>query len=293
MEFATVLRWLDTNKEWLFSGVGLAIFSLFSWLYHRIRSTNREQHRSVKENLLKETPEISARLKKTLDLINSARDFEKLTISKIAQMMDSSSVGEIERIFEGIDEPSLAFLRAFSERFGVQEAWLLHGEQQPFHQPEPFELFALDYLPYIKKTDPEELYFVKSTSEEGECLIVLKHDDWRYHVLNSFWHVSSHVGGTGTAQLVSLYKLIKLLDEDTLKHKCRGQVLDKNKFSELMNGEIFPGSVLSRLDKNHDWWVAFPDLNHEFPSSPQYASWYGQSFLDAQEIVRNTIRAGN
>lgn len=289
MEYSTVLQWLDKNKEWLFSGAGLVIFSVIPWGYGLIRSASQKR-KQLKLNRLKESSEISARLKKVLVLINAKRDREKLTISKITQMMSSSSVGNIERVFEGIEEPSLIFLQTFSERFGVQEAWLLHGEHQPFYQPEPFELLAFDYLPYIKISEPEEVYFVRSNSERGECQIVLKLDEWRYHVLNSVWHVSSHVGGMGTSQLVSLFTLIKTLRDDVRKQTCMGQVLSEKEFEKLMNGEVFPGSVLSKPAKNHDWWAAFPDLNHNFPSSPNYATWYGQSFLDAQDIVRNTIK---
>lgn len=294
MESSTVLQWLDKNKEWLFSGVGgLVIFSMTSWLHGQIRSRRQEHNKQLKGGELKETTEISARLKEVLALINVGRDREKLTISKVAQMMGSSSVGNIERVFEGIEEPSLMFLKAFSEHFGVQETWLLHGEDQPFYQPEPFELLAFDYLSYINTSEPEEVYFVRSDSERGECQIVLKLDEWRYHVLNSVWHVSSHVGGMGTSQLVSLFTLIKTLRDEVRKETCKGQVLSEKDFEKLMNGEVFPGSVLSKPAKNHDWWVAFPDLNHNFPSSPNYATWYGQSFLDAQEIVRNTIKANS
>ena len=285
-----MLQWLDKNKEWLFSGAGLVIFSMFSWLYGRIRNARQGHDKKLKGNGLKETSAISARLKKALSLINANHNREKLTISKIAQMMGSPSVGNTERVFEGIEEPSLIFLQTFSERFGVQPAWLLHGEHEPFYQPEPLEPFALDYLPYIKISRPAEVYFVRSSSEHGECQIVLKFDEWRYHALNSVWHVSSHVGGMGTSQLVSLFELIKTLRDEEQELICMGQVLSEKEFEKLRDGTVFPGSALSALDKNHDWWVAFPDLNHEFPSSPHYAAWYGQSFLDAQKIVRNEIK---
>jgi transcriptional regulator with XRE-family HTH domain len=302
IEIATVLEWLGKNKEWLFSGLGpvvlsglvVTIFPMFAWLRRRLRKkASQNVEEATARGLLRETPQISARLKQILVLINCGRNYDKLTVSKVAQMMGSSSVGQVERYFEGIEDPPLSFLHAFSEHFGVQEAWLLHDEQQPFHQPEPFELHASGYLPYIEQVNPEEIYFVRSTSERGECAIVLKHDAWRYHVLDSYWHVSSHVGGTGTTQLVSLYKLIKTFREKDLDLRCSGQVLDEQNFSKLIDGAVFPGALLSNRNQNHDWWAAFADLAHEFPSSVNYAAWYGRSFMDAQEIVRNAIAAGN
>jgi hypothetical protein len=237
------------------------------------------------------TSELSARLSQAIALINEGAVEPRLPLSRIAEALGFNKLSTVGRLVDGRDEPTLQFLRSFSELFGVSYGWLLHGENQPFYRAEPMIFGPMEAIALIDTTSPREIIFVRSQAARGECTLILKYNEWHYHTLPHAWHVSSEVGGTGTGHLVELCNLILLLKgRNTLS--CSGQVLAPKEFERLVEGELFPGAALERHHHDGDWWYALPDFDHKFPSAPNYRQWYGQSFLDAQSILRREHDSG-
>ncbi|MES2898665.1 MAG: helix-turn-helix transcriptional regulator [Pseudomonadota bacterium] len=233
--------------------------------------------------------ETSRRLVKVINLLNAARGNPRLTPSRLAEMLGFDRSSDIENILTGDREATLSFLRAFASLFSVNPEWLMHGEGDPFYLDDVFYFDALEALPLIVSSKPERVFFTRSESYEGACTITLQYGPYNYRTLPNQWHVSGIVGATGTHQLVSLYKLMRIIYESNEIHGS-GQVANEKTFNALANGSIFAGSVLGGpLHTNQDWWFALLDLDHKYVTSPHYGEWYGESLLDAQRIIRKVL----
>ncbi|MEL6339954.1 MAG: hypothetical protein AAFQ65_08595 [Myxococcota bacterium] len=98
------------------------------------------------------------------------------------------------------------------------------------------------------------------------------------------YHVSDRIGGTGALQLLSFARMIESFKRTPGGALLRGVHLEPAEFSELFSGQLYPGSI--RPHSNEYWWDDLADLNHVFGAEDQYRSLYGQSFLDAQYVLR-------
>jgi hypothetical protein len=227
------------------------------------------------------------RLSFALALLNEGRTFDAISISRVAEAVGAERVSDVSKYFEGKEEPPIQFMRSFAFKFGINPQWLIHGEDEAFYCAEPVVFSALDAIPFIEEGKPEEIFVVKSKSEHGETAIVVRLDDLRYVTMNGVWHVSRHVGGTGRSQMVDLCQLfLYILDK---KLPCRGFALDEHVFEQVTNGEIYPGSAFDRHNASSDWWISLLDIEHREPGAAHYKKWHGQSFLDAQEILRQCV----
>jgi hypothetical protein len=230
---------------------------------------------------------LSGRLRYVMSLLNEGRRYDAITVSRIAEMLGAERISDVSNFFNGTSEPPISFLRSFASRFGVNAEWLIHAEDEAFYCAEPIAFSPIDALPLLESVSPENIFLVRSKSEYGECIIVVKVDEWRYLTINGLWHVSSHVGATGRSQLVDLYDLILRILKSKLP--CHGSILEAYVFDQIKSGEIYPGSVLERHNGNADWWVALLDVDRKQTKANLYKQWYGQGFLDAQDILRESL----
>ncbi|CAN7551518.1 restriction endonuclease [Duganella sp. LjRoot269] len=228
----------------------------------------------------------SARLRRLLSMLNDDSGSEELTISEIAEQLGLEKISHLEDYFSGADEPPIAVLKQMADLFCINLEWLLHGKGQPFYHSDPFFPEAYEAIELIRSTNPERIFFVRSSSDHGECLIVLQYGDWRYLHLNTFCHVSAHVGGEGRAQLLSLFNLIEELWGANPRFHCIGQTLEPAEFDKLLDGEYFPGSILGKPRSGSPWWDALRDIDYKNSTKSKYQDWYGTALIDAHRIIR-------
>lgn len=161
------------------------------------------------------------RLSYALTLLNENRTCDTLTVSRVAEALHTERVSDVLKYFDGRQEPSIRFMRDFAAMFGVNPEWLIHGEDEAFYCNEPIAFTALDSIPFIEQ-GYEEIFVIRSDSVYGECAIVVRVDSWRYVTINGIWHVSSHVGGTGRAQMEDLCLFfVHLLEKKNLFPRLR------------------------------------------------------------------------
>lgn len=231
----------------------------------------------------------SERLRTFLALVNDRSHAEDLTISEIAEQLGLERITELDDYFSGADEPPIELLKRIADLYCISSEWIVHGKGSPFYHSEPFFLEAHESLALIRESAPEEIIFVRSASEFGECVIVLKYNEWKYHRLNSYCHVSAHVGGTGSAQLLSIFNLITDLSKPTRSAYCVGQTLSAEEFENLVNGEVFPGAILEKRRFKSLWWDALLDIEYEHSTASKYADLYGVALVDAHRVIRKQI----
>lgn len=248
-----------------------------------------ERHQPHDESGLRNkapTSQRSARLRVLFNLLNDGCGTDGLTISEIAEQLQLEKVSHLENYFSGVDEPPIALLKELADLFCVNFEWLLHGKGAPFYHLEPFFFEAQESLSLIRSTEPEQVFFVRSSSEHGECVVVLKYNDWKYHCLSILCHVSAHVGATGSSQLLSLFRLIDELSKPSTHLHCVGETLKPDEFDKLLNGEYFPGSILGRRDSRSLWWDALLDIDYKHFTEQRYQEWYGKALVDAHRVIR-------
>lgn len=301
-----MIDYLISNKEWIFSGVGVSAILLisgwaFKWHERRNPSTQLPANNppavqvksvhapTLAENatpLESEVAGIVERFNQVLALMNEKRTHEKYTIASLALVMKLHSVGELESVFLGNQEPSFEFITRFCTHFGVNKEWLIEGKKSPFNGNGHVYFDPLEYLNYIEIEKPAQVYFIRSESLTGEVFILLKFADWRYEILKGFWHISDHVGGGGRSQIFGMYKLILALRDRHPSQNCGGRILHQNEFMSLFSGNVFPGSIIDFPRQENHWWDDFTDIHHKYLISSSYESNYGKGFINAQAIVR-------
>lgn len=289
------------NKEWLFSGAGVAAITLIiSFVLkrksHDISKTGQQpvfsddessnqKHIAPKE--LSEVEKVAKRFRTILELMNEGRNYTKFTIPQLAQIMKLHKISELENVFTGEIEPSFSFIEDFSKTFGVNKAWLTEGKEAPYSNEMPSQSDPMDYLPVIEESEPEAIYFVRENSDTAPAFIILKVSKWKYLVLDRTWHISDQVGAGGQRQLFSFYSLIKeLRDKRKLHTSCWGITLNKEEFNSLLCGQSFPGKYLDSGFTEDPWWDDLTDIDHKYPIAENYEQWHGKSFIRAQEVIK-------
>lgn len=228
------------------------------------------------------------RLTYALTLLNENRTYNALTVSRVAEALEAERVSDVLMYFDGRKEPPIRFMRDFAAKFGVNAEWLIHGEDEAFYCSEPIAFTPLDAISFIEQNGHEDIFVIRSDSSYGECAIVVRVESWRYVTINGIWHVSSHVGGTGRSQMEDL--CLFFVHMLTKRMLFRGFALDDETFYKLKEGHIYPGSVLEGRSRGSDWCVSLLDFEHREPRACHYGEWHGQSFLDAQSILKQTLR---
>lgn len=227
---------------------------------------------------------VSARLMQVFDALRTTQETRDYELSHVAGFLGMDSVGELESYFYSEKEATLGFLDHFADTFGVNSEWLKHGQGQPFHHADPYHLMPEDYHPLIRAFSPETVFFARSTDQEGTTVVVLKLEEWRYFTLPNFWHVSSTVGDTGKAQLISLCHLLKKLQADGQWIRCCQ--VEESTFDELFHGKAFPGSILEDNRNRSHWCVDLTDVSGRHAPAANYEKMYGPEFIKAQQIIR-------
>lgn len=294
-----MVDWIVENKEWLFSGAGVAAITLIGSFFVKNKKQDRPEgsyfqvvpnEKAAPDSLkteLTETHKVAKRFRTVLELMNEGRSYTKFTIPQLAQLMKLHKISELESVFTGEVEPTFSFIEDFSKTFGVNGAWLTEGKGAPFSNDLDARSDPLDYLPLIEELRPEAIYFVRENSDTAPAFMVLKLTKWKYLVLGRTWHISDVVGAGGQRQLFSFYTLIKeLRDKRHLHTKCWGITLNKSDFDALLCGEAFPGKYFDSGFSEDPWWDDLTDINHGYPIAENYEYWHGKSFIKAQRIIK-------
>lgn len=280
----------------------VAITAVLTLIGLSIKSSRSNEKETAVKSKLQEVPEgepevktptevelVASRFRESLELMNEGNSYSPFTIAKLAQLMKLHKIGELERVFNAKEEPSFEFIVHFCNTFGINKDWLIHGQGNPYDNPEQTNFDPLAYYSEIEKENPNRIYFIMNDSEVGEVFILLELSDFKYKILQRTWHVSSHVGGGGRSQIYGLYKLIRKLKKNGHSLKCGGRILDPEVFENLLSGRAFPDSVLSRPSHENPWWDDFTDVYGKYPISTNYDEWYGKGFSYSQSVVREKL----
>lgn len=298
-----MIEFINSNKEWLFSGVGVFFLGIIGSIIFKIQkgtligpnseavlppeSNNQIDQNEAIESEETEVEKISKRFHTILELMNEDRSYSQFTIPQLAQIMKLHKVSELENVFIGQDEPTFQFINDFCETFGVNKNWLTEGKEHPFSNNDQTKSNPLCYFENIESINPKGIYFIRANTDTAQTFILLKISNWKYKILHRTWHISGHVGAGGRSQLLSFYMLInKLRGEKDFYMRCGGLTLEENDFNALNLGNKFPGKFIDTGRSEDPWWDDLTDINHRYPIAENYEFWHGKSFIKAQEIIK-------
>lgn len=229
---------------------------------------------------------IGRRMKQVLGLMNADRG-DKLTVVDLARAMGLSTPADLEAVVEGHASPTFAILDQFSARFAIDKEWLATGRGVPFRSPLEHQPLPESYLSSIDAESPTCVYVVRSNSDVGESFIVVQTDDMKAWRLPDVWHISDHVGGGGSRDLLSLYDLFRHWCSGAKQYSVLGRLVDPRLAKSVYDGKAYPG-VVAYKPLSH-WWDDLTDIEHKWTSRAGSRKAYGRSFVAAQDIIRTML----
>lgn len=297
-EALEMISYILSNMEWIFSGIGVFVIGLIITFLttHRKRETTQPrpvaqlpvQDAETVSRMVQETEseKIARRFNLVLERMNEGRHYQKFSIPRLAQLMQVEKISDLEDVFLGKEEPTLQFMAAFCQTFGVNKTWLIEGKGSPFKDDDYGKGDPLAYFEDIEQLEPHGIYFIRARTDTAQAFIILRLSDWKYKILNRMWHISDRVGAGGQGQLLSMYRLINKLRASGYYGRCGGRTLSKKEFDSLLAGDVFPGKYLDVGPSEDPWWDDLTDVYHKYPIASGYGGCHGKSFLQAQQIIK-------
>jgi hypothetical protein len=232
------------------------------------------------------TRQIAQRMAQVLERMNIQR-IEPWSVADLAGAMELASPAELEAVFESQQPVTFAMLDHFCERFAIDKEWLATGRGAAFRSSVERRVFPEDYLALIEQARPDCVYLVRSQSKMGEAIVVVESDVLKCWCLPDVWHVSSHVGGGGSRDLLHLFKLFRHWAHVNKPYMVLGRMAEAEVVKALYNGDNWPGTVAA-LPLSH-WWDDLTDLEHLWTTRTGSVSNYGKGFVAAQDIIRRML----
>lgn len=282
--------------EWMFSGIGTLLLkagmkragALFlhkgSDIAPAEAPADAQPEISNEKDVHTESQEMASRFRHVLSSMNKERTFGSYKIASLAKRLDLYSVEELESIFIGTTVADFSFIKKFCEQFGVNADWLAEGKGAPYTRRIVSEQYPDRCFAQIRDSGAVGVCFAKSNAKEGQTVVILKFDNFRYELATRSWHISSHVGGDGRRQLVSFRKLIGRIRK-LKKIEVIGREVEAELFTSLLCGNIFPGQVYESAVGASMWWDDFTDIKCTYFTAEEYIDRYGIEFRLAQQLV--------
>ncbi|MCL2798953.1 MAG: hypothetical protein FWD54_01530 [Endomicrobia bacterium] len=234
--------------------------------------------------------ELSERLRLSIQLLSCKND--PLMLSKVRDFLNYGLVGEIEKYFDGIKEAPLPFIERYAKFFGLEKAWLIHGEGNKFVTYRGLYLSPRKYFQVIVDTCAKQIFFVRS--KDWEVGIVLKLSGWEFIILPLTVNFAIDDEQPDRANIVNFYDTIKYILNDPLTRRCqfKGILMSQKDFLKLFSGELYPKELDSLKYYNDSWWDDFLDIEYIYKTSKNYEQLYGRIFIRNQEIVKDRYAKG-
>ncbi len=235
---------------------------------------------------LPSTRQIAERMSSVLKMMNKNRD-EALAVSDLALAMELNAPADLEAVLVDQTPATFELLDRFCSRFAVNKEWLTTGRSSPFCSEVEYRSLPEKYLTLIDEAECDTVYAVRSKSNVGEAFLIIESDPFKFWRLPDVWHVSNHVGGGGSRDLVSLCSLFKSWSLNGASYMVLGRYIEPKLAESIWNGQTYPG-VVADMALSH-WWDDLTDLDYKWTSRKDSTEAYGKEFVAAQDIIRQML----
>ena len=182
-----------------------------------------------------------------LSLLNDARRFneKEYTVEYVSSLIGLKNVDGLKVYLTQDKEPDDEFKKKFVDVFGVNEEWMVYGRGEfpfasniSFWGSDPMDILRSEDLKAVKK------FIVVIGEVEGgrQACIIRQKNETCYELYPEYFTLYSHVGGTGTRQLVEFYRFLREA-EKIKKLDGIAYVATEEQMEKLMRGEFSPKKV--------------------------------------------------
>lgn len=243
--------------------------------------------------------EIGARLERAVALMNAGREGDELfTLQSLARHAGHPDWRRIEQIVIGSADADEAELLSLAKALGLNPAWVIEGKGAPFCvDGENGHRHVEEIFDTIVAMAPKRIVFVRQ--REGghghhDAFIAVERDEARWYVFRDTHPACDRVGGGGSYDLFELCRLMRRLDHEDVEGRilCHGRHLDSPQFEQVLEGEVYPGSILNFY--RHDrWWEGFAALRLDWleGDEPHWATLRNTVPIVKHQLARARRRA--
>ena len=233
----------------------------------------------------------SERFDVLLSLLNEARRFneKEYTVEYVSSLIGLKNVDDLKVYLTQGKEPDDEFKKKFVDVFGVNEEWMVHGRGKfPFASniiflgDNPMDILRRENLKSINKF----IIVIGNVQGSRQACIIRKRDELCYELYPKYFTLYSHVGGTGTEQLVEFYRFLREVDK-IKKLDGTAYVANEEQMDKLMRGEFSPKKV-ERFEVARNFIEDFMCI-HEDEIEKNKKFW-DEDFILVQEIIAANIK---
>ena len=226
-----------------------------------------------------------------LSLLNDARRFneKEYTVEYVSSLIGLKNVDDLKVYLTQGKEPDDEFKKKFVDVFGVNEEWMVHGRGEfPFASnikflgDNPMDLLRREDLRAINKF----IVVIGNVQESRQACIIRQKNELCYELYPKYFTLYSHVGGTGTKQLVEFYRFLR--EADKIK-KLNGiaYVANEEQMDKLMRGEFSPKTV-ERFEVARNFIDDFMCISED--EIEKNERFWDEEFILVQEIIAANIK---
>lgn len=232
----------------------------------------------------------SERFEILLSLLNDARRFneKEYTVEYVSSLIGLKNVDDLKVYLTQGKEPDDEFKKKFVEVFGVNEEWMVHGRGEfPFASninflgDSPMDILRREDLKSINKF----IVVIGNVQGSRQACIIRQKNELCYELYPKYFTLYSHVGGTGTRQLVEFYRFLR--EADKIK-KLDGiaYFANEEQMGKLMRGEFSPKKV-ERFEVARNFTDDFMCIRED--EIEKNKRFWDEDFILVQEIIAANI----
>ena len=233
----------------------------------------------------------SERFEILLSLLNDARRFneKEYTVEYVSSLIGLKNVDDLKVYLTQGKEPDDEFKKKFVEVFGVNEEWMVHGRGEfPFASninflgDSPMDILRREDLKSINKF----IVVIGNVQGSRQACIIRQKNELCYELYPKYFTLYSHVGGTGTRQLVEFYRFLR--EADKIK-KLDGiaYFANEEQMGKLMRGEFSPKKV-ERFEVARNFIDDFMCIRED--EIEKNKRFWDEDFILVQEIIAANIK---
>lgn len=233
----------------------------------------------------------SERFEILLSLLNDARRFneKEYTVEYVSSLIGLKNVDDLKVYLTQGKEPDDEFKKKFVEVFGVNEEWMVHGRGEfpyasniNFLGDSPMDILRREDLKSINKF----IVVIGNVQGSRQACIIRQKNELCYELYPKYFTLYSHVGGTGTRQLVEFYRFLR--EADKIK-KLDGiaYFANEEQMGKLMRGEFSPKKV-ERFEVARNFTDDFMCIRED--EIEKNKRFWDEDFILVQEIIAANIK---
>lgn len=233
----------------------------------------------------------SERFEILLSLLNDARRFneKEYTVEYVSSLIGLKNVDDLKVYLTQGKEPDDEFKKKFVEVFGVNEEWMVHGRGEfPFASninflgDSPMDILRREDLKSINKF----IVVIGNVQGSRQACIIRQKNELCYELYPKYFTLYSHVGGTGTRQLVEFYRFLR--EADKIK-KLDGiaYFANEEQMGKLMRGEFSPKKV-EQFEVARNFTDDFMCIRED--EIEKNKRFWDEDFILVQEIIAANIK---